>query len=210
MRASQLCHEDVSQLSLAETDKSNLPTRQSSGAYDIQVSPYFLWKSAIFRVMSAMLFIGLTPLMAVIMMVIRCNSKGSPIYRQERVGKDGRVFTIYKFRSMHIDAESQTGPVWATTNDDRTTSVGRFLRRSHLDELPQLINVVRGDMDLFGPRPERPEFAEILAQKISEVPPAPQGVAWNYWLSSSQSSTRHGSGQRSKEVGLGLGIYSKR
>ena len=81
------------------------------------------------------------------------------LYQQQRVGLNGRVFTIYKFRSMRVDAEAATGAVWATPGrDPRVTTVGRFLRRSRIDELPQLWNVLRGDMSLVGPRPERPEF----------------------------------------------------
>jgi exopolysaccharide biosynthesis polyprenyl glycosylphosphotransferase len=87
------------------------------------------------------------------------------IYRQERLGRGGKVFTVFKFRSMRRDAES-TGAAWATRNDSRATRVGRFLRRTHLDELPQFWNVLRGDMSLVGPRPERPEFTDSLADII--------------------------------------------
>jgi hypothetical protein len=79
---------------------------------------------------------------------------------------NGRIFIMYKLRTMRHDAEAASGPVWATDEDPRVTAVGRFLRKLHLDELPQLFNVVRGDMDLFGPRPERPEFVEFLSRQI--------------------------------------------
>ena len=87
-------------------------------------------------------------------------------YRQRRVGKDGRPFAIHKLRSMRVDAEANTGAVWSTRSDPRVTPVGRVLRRSRLDELPQLWNVLRGDMSFVGPRPERPEFIDGLRKEI--------------------------------------------
>jgi lipopolysaccharide/colanic/teichoic acid biosynthesis glycosyltransferase len=98
--------------------------------------------------------------------MIKLNSHGPILYRQMRVGKDGRHFKMLKFRSMKTDAEKHTGPVWAGRNDPRVTKVGRFLRRTHLDELPQFLNVVKGDMSLVGPRPERPFFVEKLSKEI--------------------------------------------
>ncbi|MBI3812616.1 MAG: TIGR03013 family PEP-CTERM/XrtA system glycosyltransferase [Nitrospirae bacterium] len=106
------------------------------------------------------------PLFLVIAPLIRWNSHGPVFFRQERVGEDGRVFTLIKFRSMRVDAEAETGPVWAQHQDDRTTAVGRFLRKSRMDELPQLINVLKGDMSFVGPRPERPFFVEQLHKEI--------------------------------------------
>jgi len=99
-------------------------------------------------------------------LAIRLGSKGPIFYRQNRVGRWGREFAMLKFRTMRVDAESGTGPVWATTNDPRVTPIGRFLRKSRLDEIPQLINVLRGDMSLVGPRPERPQFVNELNQVI--------------------------------------------
>ena len=90
------------------------------------------------------------------------DSPGPVLYRQVRMGRHGRPFVIYKFRSMRPDAERHGGPVWAQADDARVTRVGRFLRRARLDELPQLWNVLRGEMTLVGPRPERPEFAPML------------------------------------------------
>ena len=91
---------------------------------------------------------------------------GPAIYSQVRVGKDGVIFTIHKFRSMRVDAEAASGAVWAKQNDPRVTKLGRFLRRTRLDELPQLWNVLRGDMSFVGPRPERPEFIAELTNKV--------------------------------------------
>jgi exopolysaccharide biosynthesis polyprenyl glycosylphosphotransferase len=117
-------------------------------------------------VVSALGLIVLSPVMAMVALAIRVTSPGPAVYQQQRVGKDGRLFTIYKFRSMCADAEAQTGAVWARVGDPRVTPVGRFLRRTRLDELPQLWNVLRGHMSFVGPRPERPEFVDDLGTKI--------------------------------------------
>ena len=106
------------------------------------------------------------PAMGLVWLALRFGKNGSPIYSQTRVGKDGVNFTIHKFRSMRVDAEAVSGAVWSTQNDPRVTPVGRFLRRTRLDELPQLWNVLRGDMSFVGPRPERPEFVAQLAAQI--------------------------------------------
>jgi sugar transferase (PEP-CTERM system associated) len=107
-----------------------------------------------------------TPIMILVVAAIKATSPGPAIYNQQRVGKNGRVFTIHKFRSMYQDAEARTGAVWATADDPRVTPVGRFLRRTRLDEIPQLWNVLVGDMSLVGPRPERPEFVADLTAQI--------------------------------------------
>lgn len=106
------------------------------------------------------------PIMGVVALLVRWTSEGPALYSQQRVGKDGRIFTIQKFRSMRQDAESQTGAVWSTKGDSRITPIGGFLRRSRLDELPQLWNILRGDMSFVGPRPERPEFVRELTHQI--------------------------------------------
>jgi sugar transferase (PEP-CTERM system associated) len=106
------------------------------------------------------------PLLPFIVLAIALTS-GSPIlYRQKRAGRDGLVFDCYKFRTMHPDAEADTGPTWAADEDPRITPIGRFLRQSRMDEIPQLWNVLKGDMSLVGPRPERPEFVQSLARDI--------------------------------------------
>jgi Undecaprenyl-phosphate glucose phosphotransferase len=106
--------------------------------------------------------------LGIIALLVRVTSRGPALFRQERMGLDGRAFSIVKFRSMVDDAERQSGPVWARENDDRVTSLGRFLRRSNLDELPQLWNVLRGDMSIVGPRPERPHFVEQFKHRIPQ------------------------------------------
>lgn len=102
------------------------------------------------------LIIGL-PLILIFGLLIKLEDKGPMIYKQERVGKDGKVFYIYKLRSMRTDAE-KFGAQWATKNDPRITKVGNFIRKTRIDELPQLFNILRGDMSIIGPRPERPSF----------------------------------------------------
>jgi sugar transferase (PEP-CTERM system associated) len=106
------------------------------------------------------------PLFPLIALAIKMTSPGPVFYRQKRVGRDGRVFLCCKFRSMRVDAETHTGATWATDNDPRVTPVGRFLRASRLDEIPQLWMVLKGDMNIIGPRPERPEFVDRLAASI--------------------------------------------
>jgi len=106
--------------------------------------------------------------LAIIALLVRITSRGPALFRQERMGLDGKSFTIVKFRSMHDDAEKDTGPVWTQRDDPRVTAFGRFLRRSNLDELPQLWNVLRGDMSIVGPRPERPHFVEQFKHRIPQ------------------------------------------
>ncbi|HEV8309043.1 MAG TPA: undecaprenyl-phosphate glucose phosphotransferase [Methylomirabilota bacterium] len=110
----------------------------------------------------------LSPLLGLIAAVIRLTSPGPVFYRQARMGLDGRSFSMYKFRSMCVDAEAESGPVWATEQDDRRTPIGGLLRRYSLDELPQLWNVLRGDMSLVGPRPERPFFVHQFKTMIPQ------------------------------------------
>ena len=108
-----------------------------------------------------------SPLMLLVAVIVKLESPRDPIlYHQERVGLNGKVFTIHKFRTMRADAEAGTGPIWSRANDTRVTSVGRFMRKTRLDEIPQLCNVLSGEMSLIGPRPERPSFVEQLTQQI--------------------------------------------
>ena len=106
------------------------------------------------------------PLMLLVALAVRLTSPGPVLYRQVRVGMDGVSFTLYKFRSMRADAEVGTGAVWATKSDPRVTPVGRIIRKLRFDELPQLFNVLKGEMSIVGPRPERPEFVKILSSRI--------------------------------------------
>jgi len=108
----------------------------------------------------------LAPLMLLVALLVRLTSPGPALYRQLRVGRNGSLFSVYKFRSMRIDAEKETGAVWAAKNDPRVTRLGKTLRRLRIDELPQLFNVLKGEMSIVGPRPERPEFVATLSEQI--------------------------------------------
>jgi len=120
----------------------------------------------VFDVVSSLIGIALSlPIMALTAVAIRIESTGPVVYTQERVGLHGRKFRIFKLRSMQADAEAH-GPVWACENDPRVTRVGRVIRRLHLDETPQFFNILRGEMSLIGPRPERPEFVEQIEERI--------------------------------------------
>lgn len=121
---------------------------------------------AVHRVLALVLLVPALPLMAVTIAVVRLTSRGPGIYRQTRVGIGGRNFVMRKIRTMRVDAEARSGPVWAQLSDPRVTPVGRLVRALHLDELPQLFNVLQGEMDLVGPRPERPEFTQWLGSEI--------------------------------------------
>jgi sugar transferase (PEP-CTERM system associated) len=106
------------------------------------------------------------PIMLLAAILVKLSSPGPALFRQDRVGKDNRIFTLYKFRSMYTNAEASSGAVWAKPDDPRVTPVGKWLRKLRLDELPQLLNVLRGDMSIVGPRPERPEFVKELTERI--------------------------------------------
>lgn len=129
-------------------------------------SGYFRFKPALDRLLTiALMAVALPVILIVAVIALICE--GRPVfYRQLRVGKDGRAFKIWKFRTMRRDAERRTGAVWSTAGDSRVTTIGRWLRCSHLDELPQLFNVLAGEMSLMGPRPERPEFVEPLSMEV--------------------------------------------
>lgn len=124
-----------------------------------------------------------SPLILFAAAFIRLTSKGPVLYKQNRVGKNGEIFQIYKLRTMCIDAEKDSGAVWARENDPRITSIGRILRKTHIDEIPQLINVLKGEMSIVGPRPERPEMVRSLKELIVdyekrlEVKPGITGLA---------------------------------
>ena len=127
---------------------------------------YLIVKSVLDCIGALFLFVIAAPVMAVVALAIKLTSAGPVLFRQVRVGQDGREFVLYKFRSMPEDVEAKTGPVWSGEGDSRATPVGHFLRRFHLDELPQVFNVLRGEMSLVGPRPERPCFVSFLRRLI--------------------------------------------
>jgi exopolysaccharide biosynthesis polyprenyl glycosylphosphotransferase len=136
----------------------------------LRESPLYGWNLVLKRafdvtVGTAALLLAL-PLMALIAAAVRATSAGPVFYRQERMGLDGRRFEMLKFRTMRPDAEVESGPTWAVPDDPRRTAFGAFLRRSSLDELPQLVNVLRGEMSLVGPRPERPSFVEDFRRRV--------------------------------------------
>ena len=119
-------------------------------------------------VVSLIGLIASSPVLLISVLILKITSPGPALFRQIRVGRNGYLFDIFKLRTMVVDAESQTGPVWARENDPRVTSFGKFLRKSRIDEIPQLVNVLRGEMSIIGPRPERPEFVNILSREISD------------------------------------------
>ena len=130
--------------------------------------------------------VGLTitmPLLALAAFLIKLTSKGPIVYKQNRVGKDGEIFRIYKLRTMRVDAEKNTGAVWATEDDPRITPIGRILRKARIDEIPQLLNVSKGQMSIVGPRPERPEMVRDFRTMICDyekrlmVKPGITGIA---------------------------------
>ncbi len=129
---------------------------------------YDTTKAALDFVLAIGLWVALTPVLVVCVVVIKLSSRGPAILRQVRLGKDGRKFRMYKFRTMQLNAEAASGPVLASADDERVVPTCRWMRRSHLDELPQLLNVIRGEMSLVGPRPERPEIAEQVYLRLPE------------------------------------------
>jgi Undecaprenyl-phosphate glucose phosphotransferase len=139
-------------------------------ALTLQGAPLYGWNAVLKRgfdlVVASVAVVLCAPLMAMIALVIKLSSAGPVLYRQQRMGLDCRPFTLLKFRSMRADAEPEGTPIWSTKNDQRCTRMGTWLRRLSLDELPQLINVLKGEMSLVGPRPERPEFIAQFRQGI--------------------------------------------
>ena len=149
----------------------------------VRASSYFRWKAWFDRLFAAVFLVPALPVIGALFLLVRLTSAGPGIYRQRRVGQHGRTFVMYKLRTMRCNAEAGTGAVWSSAGDPRATRLGRALRYLHLDELPQLVNVLRGEMSLVGPRPERPEFVHHLADRIPgyldrlAVPPGLTGLA---------------------------------
>jgi len=131
-------------------------------------STYIWFKSVVEWAVALALCVLTAPILLILAVVVKLSSKGPIIYAQTRLGRNGRTYRIFKLRSMVQDAEAGTGPVWASKTDCRITAVGRILRATHLDELPQLWNVLRGEMALIGPRPERPEIAAKIERAIPD------------------------------------------
>jgi len=157
------------------TLKATLEDLDGTPVINLSQVPLQGWTSLVKRGMDAavaaaglVVLTFVVPVLPLIALAIWLEDRGSVLYRQERMGLDGRPFMIWKFRSMRADAEGTTGPVWATRDDDRRTRLGSLLRRWSLDELPQLWNVLRGDMSLVGPRPERPTFVREFKHKVPQ------------------------------------------
>jgi lipopolysaccharide/colanic/teichoic acid biosynthesis glycosyltransferase len=165
---------------VADSDRS---ARTAHTALRVPATWYVQGKVVFDFVLALVLLILTAPLILASMLLVKCTSRGPVIYTQTRLGRGGRPFTIYKLRTMTHNCESLTGAAWSLPGDARITPVGNFLRRTHLDELPQLWNVLRGDMSLIGPRPERPEFVPQLAHALPcycdrlQVRPGVTGIA---------------------------------
>jgi lipopolysaccharide/colanic/teichoic acid biosynthesis glycosyltransferase len=126
-------------------------------------------KEVVDIVLGSIAFVLALPVLALCAAIIKLSSKGPVLFRQERVGRDGQPFTMLKFRSMYVGAEAESGAVWASKGDSRIIPGCRWMRLSHMDELPQIINVIRGEMSLVGPRPERPEILAELEKQYPDV-----------------------------------------
>lgn len=147
-------------------------TSQLYGIPLIDIMPELMpeWEKKLKRisdvVVSFLILVLTLPMSFFVAVAIKLDSKGPVLFKQERIGMNGKKFKIYKFRSMYQDAEKNTGPVWSTKNDPRVTRVGKILRKLRIDEIPQFVNVLKGEMSLVGPRPERPYFVEQLSGQI--------------------------------------------
>lgn len=153
--------------------RDRLTVRSLAGQTIVKVAPpalvgmHALQKRAFDMIVSATAILFLSPFLLIIAAMVLATSGHPVLFRQQRVGVGGRLFSIIKFRSMPLEAEAATGPVWASANDERPTRIGRFLRRTSMDELPQLWNVLKGEMSLVGPRPERPSFAGDFSRDVT-------------------------------------------
>ena len=143
-----------------------IPSTESPTVDTVRTIPAYGIKPVLDLTLALLIAIPAMPVMLLAMALVRATSPGSALYCQTRVGRGGRIFTIYKIRTMYQNCERLTGPQWSTKGDRRITRVGKILRALHIDELPQLWNVLRGDMSLIGPRPERPEIVANLRESI--------------------------------------------
>jgi lipopolysaccharide/colanic/teichoic acid biosynthesis glycosyltransferase len=144
--------------------RAPLPSARSAGRLRVE----FAFKTCLDRALALLLLVLTAPVVLVALVLVKLTSSGPAFYSQKRVGQFGRVFTIWKIRTMYHNCEKLTGPRWSTPGDPRITRIGRALRALHVDELPQIVNVLRGQMSLIGPRPERPEIAEKLRGLVEE------------------------------------------
>ena len=154
------------------TDEGDFPSPESLALADVPTSrtgPDGL-KRGIDLIAATVLLVTTAPLSVLVALLIKLEDRGPVLFRQARVGRNGHVFTLRKFRSMAVNAEAHTGPVWAMRDDPRVTRVGRWMRPLGIDEIPQAWNVLRGEMSLVGPRPERPEFCATLETEIPLYP----------------------------------------
>ncbi len=158
---------DVFQIMASEVNVGDLNGLPLLTMRDVALRGWRLTAKRIMDVIvSAIVLVFISPLMIAISVLVKLDSRGPALYAQERMGLDAKPFPCLKFRSMRVDAEAETGPVWATQDDPRRTHVGAWLRKVSFDELPQFINVLLGDMSLVGPRPERPVFVEQFRQLV--------------------------------------------
>jgi lipopolysaccharide/colanic/teichoic acid biosynthesis glycosyltransferase len=163
----ELPHQEVFMVINGERiDRGSSAARVAGRPAGPGLESYASWKGAVDVVLAILLLVLTAPLVLATLILVRLTSRGPAIYAQTRLGRHGRPFTLYKLRTMAHNCERETGPRWATSNDPRVTPIGRILRSTHLDELPQLWNVLRGEMSLVGPRPERPEFVRQLERAI--------------------------------------------
>lgn len=166
---------DLSPRTLPRNSTRHAVTRRSTHSrppqglvhHPVTSAPIEGFKAVVDLLLATAVFLVSLPILGLGMLAVRLSSPGPVIYTQTRVGRGGRVFTIYKLRTMSHECESLTGPRWCIPGDPRITPVGAILRKLHIDELPQLWNVLRGDMSLIGPRPERPEICSELRQVIA-------------------------------------------
>jgi lipopolysaccharide/colanic/teichoic acid biosynthesis glycosyltransferase len=142
------------------------PAPQAPDPQQLAPGGYLRWKAVLDWLLAVLLLAPGLLIIGLLVLLVRLTSRGPGLFRQTRVGRGGRIFTMFKIRTMTHNAEAATGAVWCQIDDVRVTSVGKVLRRFHLDELPQLLNVIKGEMSLVGPRPERPEFVHVLAETI--------------------------------------------
>ncbi len=152
---------------------STMQLRPSQLIFSLELGPKpskLRVQAAYSRTLAALGLLVVGPIMLIVAVLVRLTSPGPALYSQRRVGLHGELFTLYKFRSMGQEAEAVTGAVWASRGDPRITAFGRFLRASRLDELPQLFNVLNGEMSIVGPRPERPEFVASLSEQMPFFP----------------------------------------